>query len=61
MKDGDDEQIIVDLTCVPTVEKIIPVTIHETEGSKVEWYMLYWIVDENSGQELIRYDLRGVL
>ncbi len=61
--DGDDEQIIVDLTCVPAqIEKIaFTVTIHEAEERKQNFGMVsnayIRIVDENSGQELIRYDL----
>lgn len=61
--DGDDEQIIVDLTAIPAdVEKIaFTVTIDDAEARNqnfglVENAFLH-IIDQTSGTELIRYDL----
>ncbi|MBQ8568386.1 MAG: TerD family protein [Oscillospiraceae bacterium] len=61
--DGDDEQILIDLAAVPAnLEKIdFTVTIYEADkrnqnfGQVSNAYIR--IVDENSGTELIRYDL----
>lgn len=61
--DGDDEQIIVDLTAVPAdVEKIaFTVTIDQAESRGQNFGMVensfIHIVDEASGTELVRYDL----
>lgn len=61
--EGDDEQIIVDLTRVPAqIDKIaFTVTIHEAEERKQNFGLVsnafIRIVDENNGQELLRYDL----
>lgn len=61
--DGDDEQIVVDLTQVPAdVEKIaFTVTIDQAETRSQNFGMVensfIHIVDQNSGVELIRYDL----
>jgi tellurium resistance protein TerD len=61
--DGDDEQIVVDLNRVPAqIEKIaFTVTIHEADNRKQNFGMVsnafIRIVDENNGQELLRYDL----
>lgn len=59
--DGDDEQIVVDLTRVPAdVENIIfPVSIHEPGqnfGQVANAYVR--IIDDSNGRELARYDLR---
>lgn len=61
--DGDDEQIVVDLTQVPAdVEKIaFTVTIDQAETRSQNFGMVensfIHIIDQNSGVELIRYDL----
>ncbi|WP_027626722.1 TerD family protein [Clostridium lundense] len=61
--DGDDEQIKVDLTSVPAnIHKIdFTVTIHEAESRKQNFGQVsnsfIRIYDEESGKELIRYDL----
>lgn len=61
--DGDDEQIIVDLTKVPqNVEKIaFTVTIYEAEQRRQNFGQVsnsyIRIVDEVSNEELIHYDL----
>jgi tellurium resistance protein TerD len=59
--DGDDEQIVVDLTKVPAdIENIVfPVSIHEPGqnfGQVTNSYVR--IVDESNDRELARYDLR---
>ena len=61
--DGDDEQIIVDLTQIPSdVDKIaFTVTIDQAESRSQNFGMVensfIHIVDESTGTELIRYDL----
>lgn len=61
--DGDDEQIKVDLSLVPTdIEKIdFVVTIYEADERKQNFGQVsnafIHIVDESNGQELIKYDL----
>ena len=60
---GDDEQIIVDLTQIPAdVEKVaFTVTIDNADQRSQNFGMVensfIHIVDQNSGTELIRYDL----
>lgn len=61
--DGDDEQILVDLTKIPdSIEKIaFTVTIYEAEqrrqnSGQVDNSFIR-IVDNDTGKELIRYDL----
>lgn len=61
--DGDDEQIIIDLSLIPAnVEKIaFTVTIYDAETRRQNFGQVsnsfIRIVDERTGQELIRYDL----
>ena len=61
--DGDDEQILIDLSKVPdSVSKIdFTVTIYEAEERRQNFGQVsnafIRIVDESSGAELIRYDL----
>lgn len=61
--DGDDEQILVDLTTVPAdVEKVaFTVTIYDADARHQNFGQVsnafIRIVDETTGQELIRYDL----
>ena len=61
--EGDDEQIQVDLTKIPAnVEKVaFTVTIYEAETRRQNFGQVsnafIRIVDEATGQELIRYDL----
>ena len=61
--DGDDEQIRIDLSKVPSsVEKIsFTVTIHDAEARKQNFGQVsnayIRVVDEANNQELIRYDL----
>ncbi len=61
--DGDDEQIMVDLSAVPAnIEKIdFTVTIYDAEKRGQNFGQVsnafIRIVDETSGTELIRYDL----
>ncbi len=61
--DGDDEQIVVDLTKVPdNIKKIaFTVTIYDYEARQQNFGQVsnafIRIVDESTGQELIRYDL----
>lgn len=61
--DGDDEQILVDLSKVPSnVEKIaFTVTIYEAESRRQNFGQVsnayIRLVDEINGTELIRYDL----
>lgn len=61
--DGDDEQIIVDLTKIPnSIEKIaFTVTIYEAEERRQNFGQVdnsfIRIVDNDTGKELIRYDL----
>lgn len=61
--EGDDEQIKVDLSLVPAnVSKIaFTVTIYEAESRRQNFGQVnnayIRIYDENSGQELLRYDL----
>lgn len=61
--EGDDEQIQIDLSKVPSsVEKIaFTVTIHEAESRKQNFGQVsnayIHVIDEAKNQELIRYDL----
>ena len=61
--DGDDEQILVDLTKIPdSIEKIaFTVTIYEAEQRRQNFGLVdnsfIRIVDNDTGKELIRYDL----
>lgn len=61
--DGDDEQILVDLTKIPVnVERIaFTATIYEADARRQNFGQVsnayIRIVDEATGQELIRYDL----
>lgn len=61
--EGDDEQIKVDLSRVPTnIEKIaFVVTIYDAEMRRQNFGMVsnsyIRVVDQNSGHELIRFDL----
>lgn len=61
--DGDDEQVKVDLSKVPaSIQKItFTVTIYEAESRNQNFGQVsnafIRIVDENKGEELIRYDL----
>ncbi len=61
--EGDDEQILVDLQTVPSnVSKVaFTVTIYESDVRRQNFGQVsnayIRIVDESSGQELIRYDL----
>ena len=61
--DGDDEQIMVDLTKIPdSIEKIaFTVTIYEAEQRRQNFGQVdnsfIRIVDNDTGKELIRYDL----
>lgn len=61
--DGDDEQILVDLTKIPdSIEKIaFTVTIYEAEQRRQNFGQVdnsfIRIVDNDTGKELIRYDL----
>lgn len=61
--DGDDEQIQVDLSKVPTnIEKLVfTVTIYDAEARKQNFGQIsnafIRFVDESAGTEIIRYDL----
>ncbi len=61
--DGDDEQIMVDLAKIPAdINKVaFTVTIYDADVRKQNFGQVsnafIRIVDENSGRELIRYDL----
>ncbi len=61
--EGDDEQILVDLQTIPSnVSKVaFTVTIYESDVRRQNFGQVsnayIRIVDESSGQELIRYDL----
>ncbi len=61
--DGDDEQILVDLSTIPAnVEKVaFVVTIYDAESRRQNFGQVsnafIRIVDETTGNELIRYDL----
>ena len=61
--DGDDEQIKIDLSKVPAnIEKIaFTVTIYEAEARRQNFGQVsnafVRIFDENTGEELLRYDL----
>lgn len=61
--DGDDEQIQVDLSLVPSnIEKIVfAVTIYDAESRRQNFGQVsnafIHIMDEETGTELIRYDL----
>ncbi len=61
--EGDDEQILVDLTKIPTnISKIaFTVTIYDAESRRQNFGQVsnsfIRIVDEESGRELIHYDL----
>lgn len=60
---GDDEQVSIDLSKVPTeIERIaFCVTIHEAEGRRQNFGMVsnafIRVVDDSNGKELARYDL----
>lgn len=61
--EGDDEAILIDLTAVPQdVQKIsVAITIFDAEKRKQNFGMVNnsraRVLDQNSGTELIRYDL----
>ncbi|MBE6861911.1 MAG: TerD family protein [Ruminococcus sp.] len=61
--DGDDEQILIDLAAIPAnVEKVaFTVTIYDADARRQNFGQVsnsfIRIVDETTGQELIRYDL----
>ena len=61
--DGDDEQIVIDLTAIPAdVEKVaFTVTIHEAEARQQNFGMVensyIRVFDQVTGTEFIRYDL----
>ena len=61
--EGDDEQIMVDLTQVPSdIERIaFTVTIYEAEARRQNFGQVsnsfIRLVDETTGKEMIRYDL----
>ena len=61
--DGDDEQILIDLSKVPAnIERIaFTVTIYDAEASRQNFGQVdnsfIRIVDNDTGKELIRYDL----
>lgn len=61
--DGDDEQIVVDLSKMPeTIEKVVfTVTIYEAEARRQNFGQVnnafIRIYNEVSGEELLRYDL----
>ena len=61
--EGDDEQILVDLTKIPSnIEKVaFTVTIYDSDVRRQNFGQVsnayIRIVDESNGQELIRYDL----
>ncbi len=61
--EGDDEQILVDLTSVPSnIEKIVfTVTIHNADALGQNFGQVnnafIRLVDETTGSELLRYDL----
>lgn len=61
--DGDDEQILIDLSLIPAnIDKIaFTVTIYDAETRRQNFGQVsnsfIRIVDERTGQELIRYDL----
>jgi len=61
--DGDDEQILVDLSKVPAaIERIaVSVTIHEADARRQNFGMVsnayIRILNEETGREIARYDL----
>lgn len=61
--DGDDEQILIDLSLIPSnVDKVaFTVTIYDAEGRRQNFGQVsnafIRIVDESNNTELIRYDL----
>lgn len=61
--EGDDEQILIDLTLIPAnVDKVaFTVTIYDSDARRQNFGQVsnsfIRIVDETTGQELIRYDL----
>jgi len=61
--DGDDEQLLINLAMVPAnIEKIaFTVTIYDADTRRQNFGMVsnsyIRVVDQNSGQELIRFDL----
>lgn len=60
--DGDDEQIIVDLSAVPVQVTALIFTVNSFTGDtfdKIE-NAFCRLVDSTSGQEMARYDLTGV-
>jgi tellurium resistance protein TerZ len=59
--DGDDEQIIVDLSAVPTQVTMLVFTVNSFTGDtfdKIE-NAFCRLVDATNGQEIARYDLTG--
>lgn len=61
--DGDDEQIIIDFAAVaPAIQRVgIAVTIHDAQARNQNFGHIsnafVRVVDENNGQEILRYDL----
>lgn len=61
--DGDDEQIVIDLTKIPhDVEKVVlTVSIHEADARNQTFGQVrnafIRLVNEDSGNEIVRYDL----
>ena len=61
--EGDDEQILIDLTLIPAnVDKVaFTVTIYDSDARRQNFGQVsnsfIRVVDETTGQELIRYDL----
>ena len=61
--EGDDEQILIDLTLIPAnVDKVaFTVTIYDSDARRQNFGQVsnsfIRIVDETTGQELLRYDL----
>lgn len=61
--EGDDEQILIDLTLIPAnVDKVaFTVTIYDSDARRQNFGQVsnsfIRIVDETTGQEMIRYDL----
>lgn len=61
--DGDDEQVVIDLTKIPhDIEKVVlTVSIHEAEARNQTFGQVrnafIRLVNEDSGNEVVRYDL----
>lgn len=61
--DGDDEQVVIDLTKIPhDIEKVVlTVSIHEAEARNQTFGQVrnafIRLVNEDSGNEIVRYDL----